>query len=567
MHIIKIRSQFNTVFIFIMILALLSFLTANYFVRNVSESYEGIIDNSLPIMNKSSEVTQLAAQIESHLIQLHIDATDDLNNNKRNHIKIYTLTKLWKGIDSLLEEIILSKITNNDEILESKKSIQTYLNNMPQLLQQINLLSIAKELEQKHTQDIELIINYNDKILLVEMESFWKETMSKTSTKKELAQLEYSYQFYKNSTQLLSYFRQTFLTKEIKTLNTLKRNSVKLFNQMQKSGSLSFEYKLFADTLLSKAKPLYSGEHSLFKIRYDVLRLTNVTDSLIGQQIETTKEIEKIADSILTLIHNFLEEKKIKISNDVYKANQYLIFMIVGSFIISFFSIWFLVNKNLIKRITELRSKILELSRGNTDVGIKMFNKDELGDMEKALTELKGYVIKAKLLSNTDSLTGLLNNSQFKDNLNNEIRRHARQNQPLSLAIIDIDYFKDYNDYYGHPMGDKCLKEVSDLIAQTCKRAGDYAYRIGGEEFAVLMPYTTAEQQHLKLEELQRALQNSNIKHEPSTISNAVTISIGIYGCTPQKDTTVDNYYKQADIALYQAKVKRNSIVVVECNK
>jgi len=104
--------------------------------------------------------------------------------------------------------------------------------------------------------------------------------------------------------------------------------------------------------------------------------------------------------------------------------------MIVGSFIISFFSVWFLVNKNLIKRITELRSKILELSKGNTDIAIKKFNKDEIGDMEKALTELRGYVIKAKLLSTTDSLTGLLNNTQFKDNLKTEIKEIPDKNNP-----------------------------------------------------------------------------------------------------------------------------------------
>jgi len=566
MHILKIKNQFNTVFIFIMVLALLSFFTANYFVSNVSNSYEGIIDNSLPVMRKSSEVAQLTAQIESHLIQLHFDAINDIDKKAIDNSRIEELIKSWEKVELLLDQIILSKVINKEKILKKKMAIQDYLHNMPQLLQQINLLLNAKKIEQQHLEDIEVVINYNNKILLVEMESFWEEKTKSTPTHEQLAELEYSFQFYKNSTQLLSYFRQAFLTSDIKTLNLLKRNSVTLFKKMYTAGSSSFEYKLFADTLLFKVKHIYAGQNSLFKIRYDVLRLENVTDALISQQIQTAKQIEEISDSILILIQNSLAQQKIKISNDVYRANQYLIFIIIGSFIISFFSIWFLVNKNLIKRITKLRSKILELSRGNTDIAIKMFNKDEIGDMEKALTELKGYVIKAKLLSKTDSLTGLLNHTQFKENLIIESRRHARQNQPLSLAIIDIDYFKNYNDYYGHPRGDVCLKKVSSLIAQTCKRAGEYAYRIGGEEFAILMPNTTAQQLHQKLKELQLALIHSNLEHKRSTVSKMVTISIGIYSCRPQKDTTADEYYQKADVALYQAKQYRNTIEVTECN-
>ena len=184
--------------------------------------------------------------------------------------------------------------------------------------------------------------------------------------------------------------------------------------------------------------------------------------------------------------------------------------------------------------------------------------------MEKALIELKSYVVKAKLLSTTDSLTGLLNNSQFKNNLQIEIKRHNRQKIPLSLAMIDIDYFKNYNDSYGHPMGDVCLKKISEMIKDTCKRAGEYAYRIGGEEFAILMPNTTAQEQSLRLQNLQHTLLQSAIEHNQSTVSKVVTISIGIYSSIPQNSTTADEYYKKADIALYQAKIDRNKIIVTE---
>ena len=182
--------------------------------------------------------------------------------------------------------------------------------------------------------------------------------------------------------------------------------------------------------------------------------------------------------------------------------------------------------------------------------------------MEKALTKLKGYVKKAKILSITDSLTGLLNHNQFDETLQTEINRNSRQKQPLSLAIIDIDYFKNYNDFYGHPQGDVCIKEISNLISKTCSRAGENAYRIGGEEFAIIMPNTTGQQHYKKLKKLQSALKDKNIEHKHSKVSDSVTISIGIYSCIPEKNLKANIYYKNADTSLYTAKEKRNSIEI-----
>jgi len=564
MHIFKLKNQFNAVFVFIIILTLLSFFTANYSVSQVSNSYENVLDHSLPIMNKSSQVAQLSAQLEAHLIQLHFDALNSTRKDKIYALQIDKTTQLWSSIQKLLDEFLLYNIINNEQILDTKYETEEYLKYMPELLQQVNLLLEAKKNELAYIGDIETIINYNNKILLAEIESFWHELLETVPTKDYEEELEYSNQFYKNSIQLLSYFRQVFLTTDIATLNTLKRNSVLLFKKMNNAGSSNYEYKLFADTLLEKVKHIYAGDQSLFKVRYDVLRLTNVTDSLIQQQIDTANKIEKISDTILLQVQATLAKQKVKIKDDVYQANQYLIFIIIISFIITFFAIWFLVNRNLIKRITEIRAKTLELSKGNTEVNINIYKEDELGDMEQALVELKGYVGEAQRLSTTDQLTGLLNQNQFKKNLEIEVRRHSRQNQSLSLAIIDIDYFKNYNDSYGHPQGDKCLKKVGFLISETCQRAGEYAYRIGGEEFAVIMPNTSAQEQYQKLQKLQDELEKCNIKHNDSKIAENLTISIGIYSCH-KKFISADDFYQNADKALYNAKKARNDIVVSKC--
>ncbi len=563
MYLGKIKNQFNLVFIFIIILALLSFFTAYFSVKNVSNSYENVLSYSLPIMNKSSAVAQLAAQLEVNLIQLHFDAINSPNSAKIKKIQIDKLSQQWLKIENLLDELLMYKIINDDIILNKKALINDYLKYMPELLQQVNLLVEGKKQELTYIGEIETLINFKNKILLAEIESFWQELLSTVPIIKYEQELEYSNQFYRNSTQLLSYFRQVFITTDISTLNTLKRNSVKLFRQMNSSDSSVYEYKLFTDALLSKIRPIYAGNQSLFKVRYDVLRLTNVTDSLIKRQIETTSEIEQISNTLLVQVQLSLSKQKTQLKVDVSHANQYLFFVMLISFFVTFFAIWFLVNRNLLKRITQIRTKILELSKGNTKVDINIVKEDEIGDMEQALVELKGYVVKAKYLSTTDYLTGLLNQSQFKKNLNIEIRRHSRQNQPLSLAIIDIDYFKNYNDCYGHPEGDKCLKKIGYLISSVCHRAGEYAYRIGGEEFAIIMPNTSAQEQYEKLSELQNSLKECNIAHKNSKISETLTISIGIYSCK-NKFVSSDDFYQKADLALYVAKKTRNSIVISE---
>ena len=129
------------------------------------------------------------------------------------------------------------------------------------------------------------------------------------------------------------------------------------------------------------------------------------------------------------------------------------------------------------------------------------------------------------------------------------------------MAIIDIDYFKEFNDSYGHPRGDKCLKQVSKLIKLAFKRTGDSCYRIEGEEFAILIVNTDSEIQELKLLELQDEILKAGLKHEKTKVSELLTISAGIYSSVPAENDAFEDFYSKADIALYEAKNNGNTIV------
>jgi len=167
-------------------------------------------------------------------------------------------------------------------------------------------------------------------------------------------------------------------------------------------------------------------------------------------------------------------------------------------------------------------------------------------------------------LSITDELTKLNNRRHFNTVFTNELKKAIRHNQFFTLMILDVDYFKQFNDTYGHFEGDKALVDVSNALRDTLKRPGDYIFRLGGEEFAVIITGIN-ELGVIKLaNNIRKSISKLNIKHENSDISDLLTISIGIKIFDPNNDKLdFDTIYKCADEALYEAKQKgRDSIVL-----
>lgn len=154
----------------------------------------------------------------------------------------------------------------------------------------------------------------------------------------------------------------------------------------------------------------------------------------------------------------------------------------------------------------------------------------------------------------TDSLTGLGNRRKLDMVLSLEIRRAKRQGYPLALIMLDVDYFKRFNDRYGHSAGDECLRQVADTLAHTLKRPADLAVRYGGEEFTVLLPDTNAAGAALIAEAIVEAIRDLHIEHSEHPLG-FVTLSGGIASCDLATDsTTPDSLIKAADALLYCAK-------------
>ncbi len=185
--------------------------------------------------------------------------------------------------------------------------------------------------------------------------------------------------------------------------------------------------------------------------------------------------------------------------------------------------------------------------------------------LQLAQKQLINANTKLNKLANTDALTNIANRRFFDTSLKSEIKRSARQHQPISLIMCDIDFFKRYNDNYGHHKGDETLKHVARALKSLCKREGDIAARYGGEEFAIILPATNIEQCHKFALLIEQKIKALNITHEFSPIAPYITLSFGCFCSYPNADTHTETLIKSADIALYKAKkAGRNQICIFE---
>ena len=182
-------------------------------------------------------------------------------------------------------------------------------------------------------------------------------------------------------------------------------------------------------------------------------------------------------------------------------------------------------------------------------VAIAIHQSELYRQLERANRELQE-------LATTDDLTGVANRRQFEQVLNQEWQRLLREQQPLSLIMCDIDCFKAYNDTYGHPAGDKCIQQVSQVLQQATQRSADLVTRYGGEEFAVILPNTDASGALQVAQRIRNYLAALGILHQSSPVSQSITLSIGVATKIPNPKEAPISLVQSADNALYQAKAE-----------
>lgn len=216
-------------------------------------------------------------------------------------------------------------------------------------------------------------------------------------------------------------------------------------------------------------------------------------------------------------------------------------------------------TEDLVRINKELNQEIEE--RKLAEEALRMA-KDELEIQVEARTkELKAANEELRRLSLSDGLTGIANRRYFDDFLEREWNRAIREKAPLSMIMIDIDYFKAFNDTYGHQAGDQCLRAVANVLMTTVKRTVDLVARYGGEEFAIVLPDTDILGAYEVAERVRNNIEILGIEHLKSDNYGFVTISSGIASVIPERNSVPTEIISEADIALYKAKKEgRNKV-------
>ena len=274
---------------------------------------------------------------------------------------------------------------------------------------------------------------------------------------------------------------------------------------------------------------------------------------------------------------------------DVTSFHRNNLLILLGSAVLAILlSLW--IAKTLAGGIANLSAATVRMAEGKLETRLEVETTDELGQLaanfnrmatqlawrddalRQAKEELERQVAERtreltdanqelQRLSLSDALTCIGNRRYQDEFLEREWRRALREQSPLSLVMLDIDYFKLFNDTYGHVAGDDCLRKVAGILTATIQRATDFASRYGGEEFVLVLP-ATGEQGALTLaEKIRRGVEELAIPHEKSPVAGVVTVSIGVAAIVPMRDSEGSLLLVAADRALYQAKTAgRNQV-------
>ena len=227
---------------------------------------------------------------------------------------------------------------------------------------------------------------------------------------------------------------------------------------------------------------------------------------------------------------------------------------------------------------TEIEAFVSGIKAGGDDYLYKPIDKEvleaKLMAMERIVAmrkelitvtaELAWETEKAQQIANQDGLTGLANRRYLNQVLAQEVKRAAREKQPLTIIMVDIDYFKRYNDQFGHLAGDDVLRKVAKIFQGSVNRAGDLVARYGGEEFCIILPNTSLAGGKEIAEDLRKSTLEAEIPHADGLSFPWLTISLGVSSQIPEPGTSAEAIIKNADMALYDAKANgRNRVSVV----
>jgi len=545
--ILKKKKSLANIFILLVATFLFSFLFVVYLSYSRHVEYTHILDN---INTRSIPKIIDSFQVNKH-VNLLVYSTGKLINSKTQASRRLTYSNIINVIEQIKQ--VGNKLNKTNSFLSNNlKVIQNELYSLNSLIETRSEIHTQIELK------IQTLDEINTEVLLLYDEFYYQSIENKISINNwrvHLAEIvKLSYQTI-NITKLNN-LRQNILRQ--KTLITLLGQDTKYIKNKPFDTLDSYTKKLKVNNLV---------QDGLLELRLEELRISgratghgNFVNSLIGDfEKELEYEAIKYAESVI--LNTKSSQKKAKEQIE----------LMIAYFVVAFFiliGILYYINTIIIKRLVTLNQNVQQKINGE-NITLSDKRNDEISHITYSINyySKKVYVQKKQLerLSLSDALTGISNRRAFDIKLKNEISLIKRNNFSMSILMIDVDYFKLYNDYYGHQLGDDCLQKIGKVLKNIVKRDLDLVARYGGEEFVCILSNCSSKNAIRVAEDILSKIKGLKILHQTSECSKYISVSIGLTTVTKNNRLLSKLIIEKADKSLYKAKQKgRNQIIVYE---
>ncbi|MCH1931568.1 GGDEF domain-containing protein [Shewanella sp. A25] len=410
---------------------------------------------------------------------------------------------------------------------------------------QVNLTSMALTFTEQMQSQLHQIHNRYNKLI---------NTQNLHSLSNNLEEDQRLTEYLHQGEHLFTLLEKVKNTHEIRELNQLQREGMRLLILLGEiSASFNNERELYA-VGLSQIKQNMVGEGNLFELSRNAIKSTQIASSHFANQAQAAQEIITFTGALVSQIQTDIRASGAHLKS---ASTSFVVLIFCGGILYCFFiwlTSWHFIAKGIIKPVMATRDAMNAIANEKLDTQMPVTDNLELQQMVSSLETLKIYAAQVKAMAETDGLTGCYNRRYLDTQIQKEMAYANDHNMPLSLVMFDIDYFKQFNDEYGHVIGDQCLKQIVQATKAMLQRPTDIVARYGGEEFMLILPSSHIDYAYKIAEHLRETIIGLAIPHKCSDHSGIVTISLGVACWQPSESLDANQLVSQADAALYQAK-------------
>ncbi|MGO2512467.1 diguanylate cyclase domain-containing protein [Marinomonas polaris] len=517
----------------LLVIGLLLFVSVGYVLQTRLEQTQSILNdltlNTIPAMNNATRSALKSGELMSALESLTSATTP-----AERRIAELEVTEKLKALEKET-----SKITDNQTVIMLLKTTQEETEHLNVLIDQKLDLAYKIKVNLKKIWDLKIEadqINPPTNILPLEQTYFMQWQIALLQT------LSFAYKI--ENTERLSDLQEIHRLLELN-----------LQNMDVVSTNLAAPLKKQVEQINTDLRCILSDPENLAEQQANYLRIIGRTRGREHFIHNMISDYSNITNQQSLVEYNNLNGKIASLAQGMTTQKIWFIcgFILLSTMIIATLGLY----SYAVKRLRTLTQKINLMTKGSHNLPS---NRDEIDELFQAFDEFSNTINtqtrRLESLSLTDSLTNIANRRAFDQRLLVELSSDKSSRYDLSILLIDVDYFKQYNDTYGHISGDEALQKIASSLESIINKETDLLARYGGEEFVVILPNKSAKQAEEIAQQMKQVIELINIEHKTSKIADVITVSIGIVTRVKNGKTDTDTLMKNADIALYHSKAQ-----------